>query len=257
MAHGNKPKLATTRDTSKVDLPEGRSVQQTIPEREGIETMALKSPPDTGMSWVSGQDPRQVIQTNRNLDIEAYPEAVDQTGDFSVRNDNSLSPLALREMLELNDYRVALVSTNHRDGLRGSEVESSGTATSVLLAVSLKELVAQVFEFVRGSKSVAERRVAQFSDVCVDFATMTVSRLSGDVIPLTHQEFKTLRCFLSNPERVLSRDELLNLAWGYANYPSTRTVDNHVAKLRQKLEDDPAEPVHFRTVHGVGYKFVP
>jgi DNA-binding response OmpR family regulator len=56
---------------------------------------------------------------------------------------------------------------------------------------------------------------------------------------------------------VLSRDELLNLAWGYTNYPSTRTVDNHVVKLRQKLEDDPARPVHFRTVHGVGYKFVP
>jgi DNA-binding response OmpR family regulator len=86
---------------------------------------------------------------------------------------------------------------------------------------------------------------------------MTVSRLSGEVIPFTHQEFKTLRCFLSNPERVLSRDELLNLAWGYTNYPSTRTVDNHVVKLRQKLEDDPARPVHFRTVHGVGYKFVP
>jgi hypothetical protein len=87
------------------------------------------------------------------------------------------------------------------------------------------ELVAQVCEFVRGSKSVAERRVAQFSGVCVDFTAMTVSRLSGDVIPLTYQEFKTLRCFLSNPERVLSRDELLNSAWGYANYPLTRTVD--------------------------------
>lgn len=56
---------------------------------------------------------------------------------------------------------------------------------------------------------------------------------------------------------MLSRDELLNSAWGYANYLSTRSVDNHVAKLRQKLEDDPAEPVHFRTVHGVGYKFLP
>jgi DNA-binding response OmpR family regulator len=70
-------------------------------------------------------------------------------------------------------------------------------------------------------------------------------------------EFKVLRFFISNPNRVLSRNELLNEAWGYENYPSTRTVDNHILKLRQKLERDPARPVHFRTVHSVGYKFVP
>jgi hypothetical protein len=62
---------------------------------------------------------------------------------------------------------------------------------------------------------------------------------------------------VSNPKRVISRDELLNEVWGYENYPCTRTVDNHVLKLRQKLELDPAEPVHFRTVHRMGYKFVP
>jgi DNA-binding response OmpR family regulator len=55
---------------------------------------------------------------------------------------------------------------------------------------------------------------------------------------------------------VISRDELLNEVWGYQNYPSTRTVDNHILKLRQKLEKDPTNPVHFRTVHGMGYKFV-
>jgi DNA-binding response OmpR family regulator len=56
---------------------------------------------------------------------------------------------------------------------------------------------------------------------------------------------------------VISRDELLNEVWGYQNYPSTRTVDNHILKLRQKLEKDPANPEHFRTVHSAGYKFVP
>jgi DNA-binding response OmpR family regulator len=55
---------------------------------------------------------------------------------------------------------------------------------------------------------------------------------------------------------VISRDELLSEVWGYQNYPSTRTVDNHILKIRQKLERDPANPVHFRTVHGVGYKFI-
>ena len=70
------------------------------------------------------------------------------------------------------------------------------------------------------------------------------------------QEFKTLKFFLQNPGRVISRDELLNHAWGYDNYPCSRTVDNHVLRLRQKLETDPSRPVHFRTVHRVGYKFV-
>jgi DNA-binding response OmpR family regulator len=102
-----------------------------------------------------------------------------------------------------------------------------------------------------------ESRIAQFDDVCVDFARMKVSRPSGETITLTIQEFKALKCFLSNPNRIFSRGELLNEAWGYQNYPSTRTVDNHVLRLRQKLESDPARPVHFLTVHKVGYKFVP
>ena len=220
--------------------------------------MAIKSPPNTLKSWPTERGPGQVIQINRNLYIEVDPGTALETGDFSVRDDNPLNPSSLREILELEDYRVALVPRNHWDCLRGSEVEAISTdARSVLLPLSFKELVSHVHEFVRDSKSWGERRTAQFSDVCVDFTGMTVSRLSGEVIPMTHQEFKTLRCFLANPERVLSRDELLNEAWGYAHYPSTRTVDNHILKLRQKLEKDPANPTHFRTVHGMGYKFVP
>jgi DNA-binding response OmpR family regulator len=60
-----------------------------------------------------------------------------------------------------------------------------------------------------------------------------------------------------NPERVISRDELLNEVWGYQNYPCTRTVDNHILRLRQKLESDRSRPSHLFTVHGMGYKFVP
>ena len=70
------------------------------------------------------------------------------------------------------------------------------------------------------------------------------------------REFNALKFLVQNAERVISRDELLTEVWGYQNYPSTRTVDNHILKIRQKLEKDPANPVHFRTVHGVGYKFV-
>ena len=97
--------------------------------------------------------------------------------------------------------------------------------------------------------------VVTFDGISVDFTKMEVNR-SGEQVVLTAQEFKTLKFLIENAERVISRDELLNEVWGYQNYPSTRTVDNHILKLRQKLEKDPANPTHFRTVHGMGYKFV-
>jgi DNA-binding response OmpR family regulator len=84
-----------------------------------------------------------------------------------------------------------------------------------------------------------------------------VNRSSGEQVALTAQEFKALKFFVSNPGRVISRDELLNQAWGYDNYPCSRTVDNHVLKLRQKLEVEPSRPKHVLTMHSVGYKFLP
>jgi DNA-binding response OmpR family regulator len=82
-------------------------------------------------------------------------------------------------------------------------------------------------------------------------------RRAGKPLVLTALEFKLLRYLLLNPERVISRDELLNEVWGFDNYPCTRTVDTHMWRLRQKLESDPANPDHFHTVHAMGYKFLP
>jgi DNA-binding response OmpR family regulator len=98
--------------------------------------------------------------------------------------------------------------------------------------------------------------VVVFGDVVVDLSSHEV-RHRGQPVLLTALEFKTLKYFMQNARRVISRDELLNEVWGYENYPCTRTVDNHILRLRQKLERDPSNPVHFRTVHGVGYKFLP
>ena len=96
----------------------------------------------------------------------------------------------------------------------------------------------------------------EFGGVKGCFSTMEIHR-NGRPVILTCKEFKTLAYFIKNPRRVISRDELLNEVWGYENYPCTRTVDNHILKLRQKLERDPSRPVHFRTVQGAGYKFLP
>ena len=96
----------------------------------------------------------------------------------------------------------------------------------------------------------------EFGGVKGCFSTMEIHR-NGRPVILTCKEFKTLAYLIRNPRRVISRDELLNEVWGYENYPCTRTVDNHILKLRQKLERDPSRPVHFRTVQGAGYKFLP
>ncbi len=131
---------------------------------------------------------------------------------------------------------------------------------------SPRELLARVQAAVRRSERILEARsravVAapssshwEFGEVTTDLLKMEVQR-AGVPVTLTAHEFKLLKHFLSNVDRVLTRDELLQDVWGYTFLPTTRIVDNQVLKLRQKLERDPANPVHFRTVHGIGYKFV-
>jgi DNA-binding response OmpR family regulator len=120
---------------------------------------------------------------------------------------------------------------------------------------SPRELLARVRAALRRTARPSPTEKFSFDDIHIDFSKMEVMR-EGKSVTLTAQEFKTLKFMAQNAERVITRDELLNEVWGYHNYPSTRTVDNHILKLRQKLEKDPANPVHFRTVHGVGYKFV-
>jgi DNA-binding response OmpR family regulator len=98
-------------------------------------------------------------------------------------------------------------------------------------------------------------QILTFGDARIDFTSMEASR-GGKPVTMTAQEFKLLKFFAASPGMVHSRDTLLNEVWGYQNYPSSRTVDNHVLRLRQKLEPDPANPRYFLTIHGAGYKFI-
>jgi DNA-binding response OmpR family regulator len=120
---------------------------------------------------------------------------------------------------------------------------------------SPRELLARVQAMIRRAGRKSEGRSHGFGDVSVDFLKMEIHK-AGALVPLTAHEFKLLRFFLDNPGRVIPRDELLNDVWGLSFHLTTRAVDNQILKLRQKLEADPANPVHFRTVHGIGYKFV-
>jgi DNA-binding response OmpR family regulator len=123
---------------------------------------------------------------------------------------------------------------------------------------SPRELLARVQAAIRRSNRMSAKAVASrgFGDVIIDLEQMEVVR-AGTPVSLTAQEFKLLRYFCENPMRVISRQQLLTEVWGFESYPTTRTVDNQVLKLRQKLEPNPTEPRYLRTVHGAGYKFVP
>lgn len=180
--------------------------------------------------------------------------SAEAAGGLAVLDDQRFWPPELREMLASDSYQVAFVLRDEGKTLDGLRV--SPETQAALLPFSWKELIARVYESVREFYAASEKTVGAFADIRVDFAKMEVCR-GGEPVRLTTQEFKTLKFLMQNPERVLSRSELLNEVWGYQNYPSTRTVDNHILKLRQKLERDPARPVHFQTVQRAGYKFVP
>jgi DNA-binding response OmpR family regulator len=153
-----------------------------------------------------------------------------------------------------------------------SEVEDKvlllelGADDYVTKPFSPRELLARVRRAMRRSTAktnlvshvvpkTVSHQILEFGDAHIDFTSMEATR-AGKPLSLTAQEFKLLKFFASSPGRVLSRDELLNEVWGYQNYPSTRTVDNHILRLRQRLEPDPANPCFFLTIHGAGYKFV-
>jgi DNA-binding response OmpR family regulator len=121
---------------------------------------------------------------------------------------------------------------------------------------SPRELTARVQAAIRRQRKPALPTIYRFADCEVDFKKMTVRR-SGKPVVLTAHEFKLLKFFTEHAERVLTRDVLLNEVWGYNFYPTTRTVDNQILKLRQKLEPDSANPRHLLTIYGAGYKFVP
>lgn len=102
----------------------------------------------------------------------------------------------------------------------------------------------------------ARHDLLNVGDAKIDFTSMVVSR-NGRSVTFTAQEFRLLKYFAHSPDRVISRQELLNEVWGYEDYPAPRAVDNHILSIRQKLEPDPAHPRYFLTLHGSGYKFVP
>ena len=224
------------------------------------------------------EDDQRVQKALRRL-FEPEGYAVEERGDGRMGVDaaRELSPSAVVLDLRLPGMPGHDVCREIKSTMPDVPVIILSATTDVVDKVSLlelgaddyvtkpfspRELLARVRRAIRrrtatpAATASSASEVYKFADVSIDFARMLVFR-SGQPLPATAQEFKILKFMVQNAERVISREELLNVVWGYQHYPTTRTVDTHMLKLRQKLERDPANPSHFVTVHGVGYKFVP
>ena len=159
--------------------------------------------------------------------------------------------------LNLDNLHVALVPFHaFTAGHRAIQAPKGDSSRLFILPLTLNELIQKLGTSAYFLNQSKKGTLVRFGEVTVDLASMEVRR-SNRRVNLTAMEFKVLKYFVTNPNRVISRDDLLDQVWGYDNYPCTRTVDNHILRLRQKLEQDFANPVYFRTVHGVGYKFTP
>ncbi|SRR6266567_193363 len=234
--------------------------------RDGIE-----SPMELGTILVIEDDPRMQkvlrrIFLNENYAIEIASDGKTGLDLFRAHRptavvlDLILPQISGREVCQtmkaLSDNTPVIVLSAITEVVDKVLLLELGADDYVTKPFSPRELMARVQAAIRRRRRPNQPTIYRFGDCEVDFEKMTVWR-GGLSVSLTSHEFKLLRFFTENVERVLSRELLLNEVWGYNSYPTTRTVDNQILKLRQKLEPDPANPRHLLTIYGAGYKFVP
>jgi DNA-binding response OmpR family regulator len=176
-----------------------------------------------------------------------------------IFGDESLPPITrvdLKEVQRLACFLPVIVLVPRSTGAHQVAPHKISLAKSSSERSDTTDLLGVLRKAVERFKSPSGGNTVAFGDVTINFPAMEALR-KGEPVVLTAMEFKTLKYLIQNARRVISRDELLNEVWGYENYPCTRTVDNHILRLRQKLERNPSRPMHFRTIHGAGYKFLP
>jgi two-component system alkaline phosphatase synthesis response regulator PhoP len=137
------------------------------------------------------------------------------------------------------------------DRVRGLEL---GADDYIAKPFSLRELLARVRAVLRRPGPRHKVEEFAFGDVRVRVRGRQVFRAGGEV-PMTRKEFDLLAYLLAHRGEVVTRERLLDEVWGYERFPTTRTVDTHVLRLRRKFESDPDRPVWILTVHGQGYRF--
>lgn len=205
-----------------------------------------------------------------NLENEGYQVVVAEDGELGI---------CMVEK-EIPDLVIMDVMMPNKDGLQVcKELRAKGNSVPIIMLTARSQEVDKVLGLELGAddylakpfsimelmariKAILRRTVHQsdvskyhFGNVEVDFKAYQAMR-DEEPIELSAREYRLLKYLISKKGDVVSRDELLDEVWGYDSFPTTRTVDNHIARLRQKIEPDLSEPTHILTVHGVGYKFV-
>jgi DNA-binding response OmpR family regulator len=191
--------------------------------------------------------------------VEGLERALDESPDLVVLDVMMPRMSGLEVCKQLRAKRASLPIIMLT--ARGQEVDKVvglelGADDYVTKPFSIRELLARVKSVLRRTAVLPkDKEQYSFADVEVDLRRCRVLR-SGKTLDISSKEFDLLKYFICHPGETLSRDRLLEDVWGYENYPTTRTVDTHLVRLRQKLEPDPEQPQYFLTVHGTGYRFV-
>ena len=191
--------------------------------------------------------------------VEGLQRALDESPDLVVLDVMMprMSGLEVCKQLRAKRGSIPIIMLT----ARGQEVDKVvglelGADDYVTKPFSIRELLARVKAVLRRTAVVPKDQDRRsFGEVEVDLRKCRVLK-SGKVIDISSKEFELLKYFIVHSGETLSRDRLLEDVWGYDNYPTTRTVDTHLVRLRQKLEPNPDQPQYFLTVHGTGYRFV-
>ena len=216
-------------------------------------------------------EPNMVLGLKDSCEYEGYEVAVARDGKEGLEKASTEKPdiILLDVMLPLMSG-LDVCRTLRNRGIetpilmltaRGEEMDKVvglevGADDYVTKPFSIKELLARVRAHLRrSSKQLVELESFSFGDVELNFKKLT-ARKGGQALDVSAREFEILRYLIRHRGETVTRDQLLDEVWGYDSTPITRTVDNHIAKLRQKIEQDPSEPRHIVTVHRLGYRFI-
>ncbi len=225
----------------------------------------------TGKVLIVEDDQAMAVALRDGFEYEGYSVQVERDGASGLRaaSEKELDLIILDVMLpKMSGFDICkqLRSGGNATPIimltaRGQEIDKVvglkiGADDYVTKPFSFMELMARVEALLRRTTRKNELpEEFRFGDVIVNFKKFEVTR-SGTPIELSAREFNILKYFIEHRGEVISRDQLLDSVWGYGSFPLTRTVDMHIAKLRQKVESFPHDPRHIVTVHRVGYKFI-